>query len=378
MDTTNLKCPMCGTSLKFDVGSGMFKCDFCGSSFSDTEINQITEKHSDSDVDINKSEYKNFENQEQIPEIKQQIPKFNQQNSLEENPNLSLYHCKNCGAEMVTDPNTSSTFCVYCGSTAILKSRLEGEFRPKYIIPFSKTKEDAIKAYNIIRKGKFLAPNEFGKESNIQKITGVYIPFWLYSGKSTGHIDCKTKQTTSWRSGDYIYKKIDIYKEVREGYSTFEKLPTDASIKFADDLMDSIEPFEFDKLKPFNYSYLSGFLAEKYDVKSQQDEPRAKFRMENSLTNTLMQTIHSSNVTFDINKSFNTELQNEPEYALLPVWMLNTIIENKTYTFAMNGQTGKIIGDIPVSKNKCIIYTLIMLACCFGILTLIYELIFAI
>ncbi|MBQ5404456.1 MAG: hypothetical protein IIU11_08860 [Bacteroidales bacterium] len=351
MDTTVLKCPGCNSPLPYNAEKKLWKCEYCGSEFNREQILELTKQKSDTDTDIKKPEYKE--------ELETPDP---------EQPELNLYRCQNCGAEMVADQNTSSTFCVYCGSTGILKSRLEGKFRPKYIIPFSKTKEDAIAAYNGLRKGRFLAPKEFGEKENIEKITGVYIPFWLYDGFSQGLVEGERHDKTSWRSGDYIYTKTDVYYELRAGSEAFEKVPADGSEKFDDDLMDSIEPFKLEELEPFNYSYLSGFLSEKYDVGAEKDQERASLRMNNSLKQSLYSTINGSLIS--PTEKINCTIE-KVEYALLPVWMLNTFVNGKAHTFAMNGQTGKIIGDIPVDPKKSILYLLFLTALGFGIGALI-------
>lgn len=350
MDTTVLKCPGCGSSLPYNAEKGLWVCETCGAEFSEEEILKMTEAKSDADIDINKSDYK----EDTTPDPDQ--------------PQLNLYRCQNCGAEMVTDENTASTFCVYCGSTGILKSRLEGKFRPKYVIPFSTTKQQAIAAYNGLRKKRFLAPKEFGQRENIEKITGVYIPFWLYDGQSEGYIDGERHELAkTWREGDYKCSQTNVYHEYREGMESFERVPADGSEKFDDNLMDSIEPFKFEALVPFNYSYLSGFLAEKYDVSAEDNEDRANLRMNNSLKQSLTSTING--VLVSSKEDINCKIENV-DYVLLPVWMLNTFVKGKPYSFAMNGQTGKIVGDIPISKGKSALFFLILFALGFGIAAL--------
>jgi DNA-directed RNA polymerase subunit RPC12/RpoP len=326
MDTTIIRCPGCGANLQFDAQTLQWKCQQCGGTYTRQDIQKIA---ADSDLDTK---------------------------STEPQPELTVFRCHSCGAEMVTDANTTATFCVYCHNPGIIKSRLEGQFRPDLIIPFSKTKEDAIAAYNSLRKGKRITFKEFGNRENIEKITGVYVPFWLYDGYSHGHVSCNTSFSNSHRSGDYIITTTKTFKVERDADMTFQNVPADGSVKFDDNTMDSIEPYNFKELIPFNYSYLSGFLAEKYDVDASQDQTRAQSRMENSLMSNINATIGGLRSNIDEHK---TTTFSQVKYALLPVWMLNTIVDGKTYTFAMNGQTGRMVGDIPISNVESLKYVII-------------------
>lgn len=322
----------CGSPLPFDATIGQWKCAACGSVFSAEQISQIT---TDSDLDITP--------EEPTP------PPVPDAGDYGSQPDLSFYRCKNCGAEMVADETTSAAFCVYCGSTAILKGRLEGEFRPSRVIPFAKTKDDAINAFKGLMDLENFVPNDFTRESNIEKITGVYIPFWLYSGDVQGHLSGRLREVTSWMSGNYKYTKTDIYEVERAGSVGFDSIPADGSKKFDDDTMDSIEPFDLSKLVPFNYSYLSGFLAEKYDVSADEDKERAARRMRNTILHHLEATVNG--VLENCREHVREDIQNV-EYVLMPVWMLNTFYKGKPYIFAMNGQTGKLVGDVPIDKGK--------------------------
>ncbi|MCQ2974770.1 MAG: hypothetical protein MJ211_08160 [Bacteroidales bacterium] len=343
MEVTTIKCPNCNSDLKFNAENQNWSCEFCGSAFSQTEIASITQKS-------------------------EQYSQSNPTQADIDQPELTVYKCKSCGAEMVTDENTAATFCVYCGNVGIMKNRLEGKFKPDYIIPFKKTKKEAIQAYNDYRKGKVLAPNEFGKPENIDKITGVYIPFWLYDGNAFGRVSGERHDITTWRQGNYTYTKTDIYHIDRAGSIQFEKVPADGSKKFDDDTMDSIEPFDFKEMIPFNYSFLSGFLAEKYDVGPDEDKERASLRMKNSIIQSLDSTIVGTLINRQENKENNfTDIK----YAMFPVWMLNTIIEGKPYTFAMNGQTGRMVGNIPIDKGKAFRFFLFRALIAMGIFSAI-------
>lgn len=328
MDVLDHECPSCGANIPFNPVTQKWDCKYCGASY-------------------NLEDFKKYDN-----EIKEE-------NKKEEKIEIDEYECPNCGAKVVTDSNTSATSCVYCGSTTIIKNRLQGEFKPSKVIPFSQPKEKAIEEFYKFSKKKWFAPKEFCRKENIQKVEGVYIPFWLYNCKSSGKIQADLKKFTTWSSGDYRYTKVDIYDCIREGNMEFIGVPVDGSTKFADDIMDSIEPYDYEKMKVFSPSYLSGFLAEKYDVEMEDAYSRAKSRINNSTIDELKSNISGFDVVTV--RDSNIDIQrNSDEYVLLPVWMLNIMYKNKMYTFAMNGQTGKMVGNVPISPKKLILKALIV------------------
>ena len=369
MDTTVLKCPGCGSPLPYDASVKKWKCEACGSEYDAIQVMQMTQD-SDKDTDTQKMPKPPSPPPYITNDAPGMPPQYNNDQGYGPQPDLDLYRCKNCGAEMVADETTAATFCVYCGSTSILKSRLEGQFRPSRVVPFAKTKQDAIAAFKNLMNTENFVPNDFTRESNIEKITGVYIPFWLYSGTAQGHIRGQLHKVTSWRSGNYRYTKTDIYDVERAGSVAFSGIPADGSKKFDDDTMDSIEPFDLKGLVPFNYAYLSNFLAEKYDVTADEDRERAAGRMRNSISAHLHATVNGTLVGEQQNIRENIS---NVEYVMLPVYMLNTFWQGKPYIFAMNGQTGKLVGDVPVDKGKWFRAFLIAAAICCAISYLIVS-----
>ncbi|MBQ8206746.1 MAG: DNA helicase PriA, partial [Bacilli bacterium] len=233
------KCPSCNAVLKFNPHGQNWKCEYCRSEFNLEQITTYEEK-------VGKTLEKEVE-----PISKGE---------------MDLYSCPNCGAQIIADPNVSTTSCVYCKNTTILKDKLQGEFNPNYVIPFKHTKEDAINAFKKLGKGKILMPKAFNEKKNINEMSGIYIPFWLYDFEANGVMEADCKRITSWRSGDYRYTKTDTYLATRGGSMKFNHVPADGSKRFDNAIMNSIEPFDYKDLKEFNYSYLSGFLSEKYDV----------------------------------------------------------------------------------------------------------------
>lgn len=339
MRAVDHKCPNCNAVLKYNPKGKNWKCEYCGSSFNLEELEKNEERFKKNKVDE-----------------KQDIE-------------LDEYYCDNCGAKIVADNNTAATFCVYCKNTAILKSRLTSKFAPDKIIPFNKTKEDAINAFKQIGKGKRFMPKEFAVEKNINEIKGIYIPFWLYSCKGNGYIKGKGTKVTSWSTYDYMYTKTDTYEVEREKMVPFSHVPTDGSTRFDDAVMNSIEPFSYEELEDFNSSYLSGFLAEKYDVEKDVAKISSFERAKQSALDEVMRDINYSSFVSEAKEYTVTE--EETIYALLPVYMVNIKYKDKFYTFAMNGETGKMIGNIPYSKSKALIYYLVLFVICFVILAVV-------
>ncbi len=367
MKTVDHKCPSCNASINYNPKEKNWVCEYCGSKFTLEQLEANEENFEKTSVKDSK----------ELKKEKEKDKKENKEKATEkEEPkeDLDEYICQDCGAQIVADKNTAATFCVYCKNTAILKSRLADKFAPSKIIPFAKTKEDAINAFKSVGKGKFLMPKEFSDPKNIKELTGVYIPFWLYSCKLKGHVSGKGTKVTTWSTYDYIYTKTDTYYVERDGTYEFENIPQDGSVRFNDAIMNSIEPFNYDDLVKFSYSYLSGFLAEKYDVEKNEAKKITIERAEKSTYSDLQNKATGYNSFIPEKKECNIE-EEQIDYVLLPVWMVNIKYNDKMHTFAMNGQTGKMIGDIPYSKKKAFIFGLILFVIVFAITALITYLV---
>ena len=323
------KCPSCGGKIVFTPETGEWFCEHCKGEF---DLETLQKYNNASSEENNKND-----------------------NVKDVDTSYVEYHCKNCGAKIIADDQTASTFCVYCGNTAILKSKLSGKFAPSKIIPFKKSKDEALEAFRNLSKGKPLMPKFFNKKENIEKLSGVYIPFWLYSITCDGNIDVSATKVQTWTSGNYNYTKTDTYAVNREASMKYDRVPVDGSTRFADDLMNTIEPFNYDEMVNYNHAYLSGFLAEKYDVESDKGEEIAKSRAEETTKMTLLNSINGYASKIIKSSTFNNKID-KTEYVLLPVWMVNVKYNDKFYTFAMNAQTGEFVGDIPISKKRAFLF----------------------
>lgn len=277
----------------------------------------------------------------------------------ENNTNLDLYTCPNCGAKIVCEEHTTSTFCVYCKNTAILKDKMKGIFHPEAIIPFQATREEAVNAFINLREGKKLIPDEFLDPKNIEEIKGIYIPFWFFDFAVDGILTADTTKKTSTRHGNVTTVTTEYFNCVRKGNLIYDNIPIDASIHFQDNIMRSIEPFDKLGLKPYSSDYLSGFLSELFTVNEEDASKIAIERAGSTAYNTFYESISYKN--YDSIKIKNNDFRLnklETNYVLLPVYMLNVKYKDQFYTFAMNGQTKKIIGNIPIDEKKSMKYLL--------------------
>lgn len=337
MEVLDNKCPSCGAKIDFNPINQMWDCKYCGSKYSLDDM-------------------KKYDNASNI--------KNNTVNSNSFN-GMTNYHCKNCGAEIIADDTVTATFCVYCGSTAILKEKIDSGRAPDLIIPFKNTKESAAKAFENLTKGKPLMPKKFKELKNIEKISGVYIPFWAYDITGDGSITFDCSDVSTWSDSEYRYEKTSNYETTVEGHFDYDKVLADGSSRFRDDLMDSIEPFNFKELKEYNHAYLSGFLAEKYDIDEDKSLKRAIDRSMKTCINLSDREINHNNTS--VSKNNINLVKKKTSYIMLPVWMVNIKYKDKIYTFAMNGQTGKMVGNIPVGIKETIIMGLIIFIVTFGI-----------
>ena len=231
----------------------------------------------------------------------------------------------------------------------VMKGQFAGDLKPDLVIPFKLDKKAAKEALRRHYNGKRLLPKVFKDENRIDEVKGVYVPFWLFEADANAQIRYRATRIRSWSDSNYDYTETQYYSVTRGGSLGFDWVPVDGSSKMADDLMESIEPFDLSGAVDFQTAYLSGYLADKYDVSAEESVERANARVRNTTENAFAATVRGYTTVTPV--STNIQLRNgKAKYALYPVWLLNTNWNGKKYTFAMNGQTGKLVGDLPLDK----------------------------
>lgn len=327
------KCPCCGGAIAFDSTAQKMKCPYC-----DTEFEMETLAGYDSALKDDRPDQMEWDS-----------PKGGcwQEGETE---GLHTYVCKSCGGAITCDENTAATSCPYCGNPVILMGQLAGDLKPDVVIPFKLDKDAAKAALKAHYEGKRLLPKVFKDENHIDEIRGIYVPFWLFGAKAEANMRYRATRVRAWSDNKYDYMETAHFAVSRGGELTFEKVPADGSSKMPDDLMESLEPYDYSDLVDFQTAYLAGFLADKYDVDEKASEERANARIRESAQAVFDGTVKGySTVTKEAGSIRLADAK--VQYALLPVWILNTSWNGKNYLFAMNGQSGKMVGDLPVDKS---------------------------
>lgn len=335
---TNYQCPACTGPLQFDPASGKLVCEYCSSSYDVEEIEALYAGKDDAAAQAHEAAQG-----ESAPEGSPW--------SEAEAAGLRVYNCPSCGAELICDATTAATSCPYCGNPSIVPGELSGALRPDWVIPFKFTKEQAIQALKAHYRKKPLLPKLFSRQNHLEEIKGVYAPFWLYDGSAEGTAVFDATKVRHWTEGKYDVTETSHYDCVRRGTMEFSRIPVDSSTKMPDEHMDAIEPYDYGELKPFSTAYLPGYLADKYDVDAKTAEERARKRAEQSALSAMEATVtgYASVSTKSADLHYR---RTGLHYALLPVWLLSTRWNDKVYLFSVNGQTGKLVGDLPISRGR--------------------------
>ncbi len=327
------KCPSCGGAIEFDSSIQKMKCPYC-----DTEFEVETLKAYDESLKSQKEDHMEWEST------------AGSEWQPHETEGMHVYVCQSCGGEIVCDENTAASSCPYCDNPVVMKSQFAGDLRPDYVIPFRLDKKAAKEGFYRHLKGKKLLPKVFRTQSHIDEIKGIYVPFWLFDADADAQIQFRATKLRHWSDSRYDYTETSYFSVYRSGRIGFERVPVDGSTRMEDALMESIEPYDFSGAVDFQTAYMAGYLADRYDVTAEESTERANERIRQSTQNAFASTVQGYSSVIPENVSIGLK-NSAAKYALYPVWILNTTWNGKKYVFAMNGQTGKFAGNLPLDRK---------------------------
>lgn len=333
MDASEYKCPNCNADLKFDPTAQKLSCEYCLSSFTIDEIKKI------------------------YAELEAEVPDAAEAAAdAEFESHTNLYHCASCGADIMADDRQTATFCYYCHNPVILSGKLTGDYRPSKVIGFRITRDQAVNQFKEWCWKRWFVPKDFKTQQQLDKITGLYVPFWVADCDVKADYQAIGKKVRSWTSGDYRYTEVKEYSVIRNARILTKGVPADGESKIDDLLMEAIEPFDYKDLKDFSMSYLSGFYADKYDVDRAGVFPRIRQRATTASRSVISSSVSGYSSVSVRNESYNI-MKTNWEYMMLPVWFMTYRYNDKIYEFALNGQTGKLAGTPPLSKSRLALFS---------------------
>ncbi|QQS27405.1 MAG: hypothetical protein IPM47_10825 [Sphingobacteriales bacterium] len=344
-----LKCANCGAMLAFKAGTNSLVCDYCGTN---NEIPVSEEVLEEIDFDTFIRECYDTEDMQVV----------------------TLAQCESCGAETTLLPNVTASSCPFCSSSLVVKGASTSQIvKPKGVLPFKISQEQATESFRKWLNSLWFAPNNLKRyASQKDKLIGIYIPYWTY--------DSQTTSTYTGRRGDdytdYVTQAVSV-----NGKTEFRQVPvtktrwTNVSgiVKvFFDDVLivactslptqyvDSLEPFDLQNIQPFNEKYLSGFRAERYQVDVKNGLELAKKKMDIAIRRAVCTQIGGNHQQI---LSLHSDFYSITfKHILLPIWISSYRYNNKVYRFVINGRTGVVRGERPVSAIKVILFVLTLIA----------------
>ena len=348
------KCPACGGALEFDPTIQKMKCPYCDSVFAMEELAGKDEQLNTAEGTVQTGPDGEPMNPEDAAPLPEDQLNWNTDAGSAwdsgETAGMKVYVCNSCGGEIVGDETTAATSCPFCGNPVVMMGNFTGALKPDLVIPFKLDKKAAKDALRMHAKSKKMAPKLFSDEQHLDEIKGIYVPYWLFDSSADVQLRFRATRSRAWSDRNYNYVETEEFLVDRGGSMSFEAVPADGSSKMDDTLMESIEPFDVSEAVPFQTAYLAGYLADKYDVTAEQSVERANERIRKTAEMTFAEQVQGYE-TVRLDSSSIQLRDSRVRYALYPVWLLNTSWKGNKYTFAMNAQTGKFVGDLPVDKG---------------------------
>lgn len=343
MEVITHKCPNCDGALTFDPSDQKFHCPYCMSIFTEEEVTTF------------EASQKAARMQDTPEEIIEEAPDISEEQAVDEENPMDLFTCPSCGAEIVTDATTAATYCYFCHNPVVLSGRLSGKFLPNKVLPFAIEKEKATADFLAWAQKKWFVPRDFFNKAQVEKLTGVYFPYWAVDAQADGEISGTGTSIRVWRVGDLEYTETKVFDVQRKGKLRFNDLVKNALSKNTQQKMvESVQPFPIEKAVTFKNQYLAGFQAEKRDIEyaTIQDDIQKELA---DYGESLLSNSVGGYTSFKRNHR-NFQLTDEDnQYMLLPVWLVtyrSNDQSKKTFYYAMNGQTGKVSGILPISYKR--------------------------
>jgi len=339
-----LPCPTCSSQLTYSAEKGKIACGHCGFDRDFDKANDLIKEQSLAQAESLKTKY---------------LPKESGKKVID---------CQGCGSKLMIDETEVSVRCNFCGSEKVNEKAFDQNLiMPQGIIPFKIGKKEAVAKFkDWIKKGWF-HPNKLKHLAALGDLHGIYVPFWTYdaqtytewSGEAGYHY--YVSQTT-YENGKAVTKQVRKTRwEWKSGSFNqfFDDLLIVASKGLPEKIITNIYPYKLEELGNHNPELMVGWEAEIYSLDVKEGYTKAENLMLGKLRERARREIGGDTHR---NLSVDADFYDQSfKHIILPVWLCTYKYNGKPYQFAVNGQTGKIKGEKPISAIKVAILIIVIL-----------------
>jgi DNA-directed RNA polymerase subunit RPC12/RpoP len=324
--TRQFPCSQCGAKVEFAPGTDTLVCPYCKHETSITVSGDLVIEH---DFAATLADLERNAVMETVPSVT----------------------CTSCAAHIQPPPAKEAFPCPYCGSSIVVKAGSEKLIRPQSLLPFKVTRPQAQEMFHKWLKTRWFAPNALKKFARLEgRLQGLYTPYWTFDADTVSRYTGQRGDTYVVRVGKRTQTRIRWRSAAGTVSRRFDDTLVVGSKSLPRDLAEKLEPWDTKSLVPYADEYLSGFLAERYQVDLRQGWGRAVERMDEVIRGDVKRDIggdHQRIHTLSTHHSAVTY-----KHVLLPLWICSYRFRDKVFRFLVNARTGEVQGQRPWSPIK--------------------------
>lgn len=342
-------CEQCGAVLHYAIGTRSMECQYCGHG---NAIEHSAEQLDELDF------HRVLKQLHESPTI---------------TPETNIISCPNCAAQFSLDAHIHAGDCPFCGTSVVTETSHSRPLKPKGLLPFAITDDQARESYRNWLKRRWFAPNALKKYARSDaSLNGVYIPYWTYDSDTStaysgqrGEVYYVSQRYTTTVNGRRVTRtrqvpKIRWYPASGRTSRHFDDVLVGASRTLPRKITDWLAPWDLENLVPYTEDYLAGFSSEVYQVDLDEGFNIAQQTMDTVIRSDVRHAIggDQQRITRVNTRHSDTTFK----HVLLPLWVAGFQFRGKTYRFVVNGRTGKVQGERPYSAVKIALAVIAALA----------------
>jgi DNA-directed RNA polymerase subunit RPC12/RpoP len=329
-------CPQCGAEMGWDAQQKMLHCEYCGHQQEPQQAGEIVEYDLEAFLRSGEGKAHGY------------------------GTTTKSISCQQCGATTAVEPGVTSTECPFCGSNVVLEQETAADIiQPESLVPFQISQDVALRKYREWLGRGIFRPGDLAKRAGRGQLYGVYLPFWTFDAEAfsrwraeAGYYYYETETYTTTEDGKRVTKTRQVRKTRWEPAwgqhsGSYDDVLVYATSSIDPKILERIYPFDTHKLVPYASQYLSGWRAEQYRIGLRAGWGIGQQKIEDHEHNACAGQVPGDTYR---NLHVNTAISDVTfKHVLLPVWIASYPYKDKVYRYMVNGQTGKVEGQKPVS-----------------------------